>query len=285
MKYKAKSLPDALLAVIRDKSTEHPFTGKYESSEEVGTYLCRLCGFALFRSEDKFNAYCGWPSFDQEIPGNIAHTLDEDGARTEILCARCHAHLGHVFEGEGFTYRNIRHCVNSASLDFVANATVVDSEEAILAAGCFWGVEYYFKKLSGVLKVESGYIGGTLANPTYEDVCSGNTGHLEAIRVLYDPSVLSYEDIVKYFFEIHDFTQTDGQGPDIGTQYLSACFYYDRAQLDTISELKDQLKAKGYGVATQALPVTTFWPAEEYHQDYYQKSGQTPYCHRYRKIW
>lgn len=158
-----------------------------------------------------------------------------------------------------------------------------DTEEAIFAAGCFWGVEYYFKKLPGVLKTEVGYIGGHLKNPTYEAICSGGTGHYEGIRVLYDPNKISYAEIVKYFFEIHDPTQRDGQGPDRAEQYLSVAFYYDEKQKQTILNLISQLEKKGLNIATKILPVSTFWRAEDYHQAYYTKNGKEPYCHRYTK--
>ncbi len=197
------------------------------------------------------------------------------------MCARCQAHLGHVFEGEGFTARNLRHCVNTLSLDFVTDTQVLDTEEAILAGGCFWGVEYFLKRRPGVLKTEVGYCGGSLEHPTYEQVCSGQTGHVEAVRVVYEPSTLSFTDLVQYFFEVHDPTQTDGQGPDLGAQYASVIFYYDASQRDTALALKDRLIQKGYPVVTQILPVSSFWPAKADHQDYYQKTDQTPYCHCY----
>jgi peptide methionine sulfoxide reductase msrA/msrB len=281
---KAQSLLPEVSRIILDKSTEQPFTGSYDGYNEPGSYLCRQCGLALFRSQTKFHSGCGWPSFDEEIKAAVAQHLDADGRRSEILCARCHGHLGHVFQGEGFTEKNTRHCVNSASLDFVPSLQVIDTEEAIFAAGCFWGVEYYFKKLPGVLKVEVGYLGGHVDHPTYKDVCRGDTGHYEVVRVVYDTSKLSYVDVVKYFFEIHDATQADGQGPDLGQQYSSALFYYNDAQKKISEELISILKQKNIEVATQLLPVSIFWPAEEYHQDYYSKVGKAPYCHQYRKI-
>lgn len=280
---KTTSLIPLVLKIVRDKATEYPFTGEYTDLEQAGTYLCRQCGLALFRSQNKFHSGCGWPSFDNEIPTVVKRLPDQDGHRTEILCTRCDAHLGHVFTGEGFTNKNLRHCVNSASLDFVADLTVTDTEEAIFAAGCFWGVEYYLKKLPGVIKTEVGYTGGHQDNPTYEQVCAHQTGHLEAIRVLYDPSKINYETLSRYFFETHDPTQANGQGPDIGQQYLSAVFYYDDQQKYIVETLIAKLKNKGLNIVTLVLPVKTFWPAEDYHQDYYAKVVKEPYCHRYVK--
>lgn len=284
MLVKDASLPPHVIHVVQEKGTERPYTGEYDNFGDIGTYLCRRCGLALFRSKTKFHSGCGWPSFDDNIPGAILREQDADGRRTEILCARCHAHLGHVFEGEGFTGLNTRHCVNSLSLDFVANLEVVDTREAILAAGCFWGVEYYLKRLPGVLKTEVGYTGGKRDYPSYEQVCSGATGHYEAIRIIYDPAVLSYADLIRYFFEIHDFSQTDGQGPDLGSQYLSAIFYYDDQQKEEAINVIHWLEARDYSVATRLLPVTSFWQAEKYHLDYYAKTGKQPYCHRHQKI-
>lgn len=284
MAYKSKSLTDIVRAVVEDKGTERAFTGEYDDFEERGTYLCRQCGLGLFRSNTKFHSGCGWPSFDEEIQGAVQRHPDADGRRTEIVCARCHAHLGHVFSGEGFTQNNLRHCVNSLSLDFVEDMDVLDSEEAIYAAGCFWGVEYFLKQLPGVLKTQVGYTGGHVAHPTYEQVCQGQTGHYEAIRVIYDPKKIDYQKLTEYFFEIHDFTQRNGQGPDHGQQYLSVIFYYDEKQKKIAQMLMNILINKNYDVATKLLPVSTFWPAELYHQDYYQKTAKTPYCHIHQKI-
>lgn len=283
MLIKTASLPQSILHIIEHKGTERPFTGKYTDVEVQGTYLCRRCGLALFRASSKFHSGCGWPSFDDEITGSIKREPDADGRRTEILCARCDAHLGHVFQGEGHTTKNLRHCVNSASIDFVADVQVTDTEEAIFAGGCFWGVEHYFKQLPGVLKTEVGYAGGHKEDPTYQQVCAKTTGHLEVLRVVYDIAKTDYQTVTQYFLEIHDPTQTDGQGPDLGEQYLSAIFYYDQQQKQIAEQLLQQLRDKGYTIATRLLPVTTFWPAEDYHQDYYHKTGKAPYCHSYTK--
>lgn len=283
MTLKTASLPDLVLSVVKRKGTEPPYSGEYDNFGDAGTYLCRHCGLPLFRSQTKFHSGCGWPSFDEEIEGAVLRKPDADGMRTEIVCARCDAHLGHVFTGEKFTSKNTRHCVNSLSLDFVADLHVTDTEEAIYAGGCFWGVEYYLKKLPGVLKVESGYTGGRKIHPTYDDICSGTTGHYEAVRVIYQPDKISYETLTKTFFEIHDPTQSNGQGPDLGEQYLSVIFYYDEQQKHIAQKLMQQLESKGYHLATTLLPVSVFWAAEEYHQNYYEKTGKQPYCHRYEK--
>jgi peptide methionine sulfoxide reductase msrA/msrB len=274
---KTASLPPGVLTIVKDKGTEKPFFGS--SSQTLGTYLCRQCGLALFRADAQFASGCGWPSFDESILNSILYQPDMDQLRTEILCKRCQAHLGHIFKGEGFTQKNTRYCVNSLSLDFVHSLSVQDTEEAIFAAGCFWGVEYWFQKLPGVVKTEVGYTGGTVLCPTYQAVCAGQTGHYEAIRVVYDIQQLHYEQLVKYFFEIHDFTQKTLQGQDLGFQYLSRIFYYDFVQKKISLAVIEQLKNKGHEVCTEVLPVSTFWSAENDHQQYYQKKSGLPYCH------
>ncbi|TAL60546.1 MAG: bifunctional methionine sulfoxide reductase B/A protein [Legionella sp.] len=277
---KTASLTPLAKRIICDKATEYPHTGQYNEVVTRGTYLCRRCGLALFRGSSQFSSGCGWPSFDDDIDSTVKRELDADGQREEILCVRCDAHLGHVFLGEQLTNNNLRHCVNSASIDFVADNLVTDTEEAIVAGGCFWGVEHYLQQLPGVLKVESGYTGGYVTDPTYDQVCQGNTGHYEAVRVVYDAEKTDYYKVLKRFFEIHDPTQANGQGPDLGTQYQSAVFYYNQEQLDEAEYLLNILNHRGYKVATKLLEVQTFWPAEEYHQDYYQKHAKLPYCHQ-----
>lgn len=169
------------------------------------------------------------------------------------------------------------------SLEFVPAAKKERTETAIFAGGCFWGVEHLLSKEPGVFDVVSGYIGGHTENPTYEEVCSHRTGHAEAVRVTFDPAKVSYEKLARLFFEIHDPTQVGRQGPDIGDQYRSEVFYTTPAQRATAEKLIAELRAKGYDVATRVTAATTFWPAEEYHQDYYDRKGAQPYCHAYTK--
>lgn len=157
-------------------------------------------------------------------------------------------------------------------------------EKAYFACGCFWGTEFYFSKAPGVEKTNVGYMGGEKDFPTYGEVRAGNTGHFETIEVVFDPAVTNYEALIRLFFEIHDFTQTDGQGPDIGSQYLSAIFYATPEQEMIASHYKDLLKSMDYVVATTLRPISQFWPGEGYHQHYYDQKGETPYCHMRRRI-
>lgn len=278
------SLSKAEAAVINNKGTEIPFTGKYTNSKEKGTYICKKCGAALYHSTDKFESDCGWPSFDDEIKGAVKRSTDADGLRTEITCATCGAHLGHVFTGEMFTQKNLRHCVNSISLDFVP--AIVDNGRygtAIFAGGCFWGVEYFLQKAPGVISVTSGYTGGHVRNPSYKEVCTGKTGHAEAVKIIYDPEKTTYEKLLKLFLEIHDPTQVGGQGPDLGDQYRSEIFFLNDEQKSIAGKNLKILADKGYKIATALTRASEFYEAEKYHQDYYFLNGKLPYCHSYQQ--
>jgi peptide methionine sulfoxide reductase msrA/msrB len=269
--------------VIVDKGTEMPFTGKYDKHFEDGVYTCKRCGEELFDSSSKFKSSCGWPSYDDQKGTAVTKQPDADGRRTEIICTNCGGHLGHIFTGEEYTPKNTRYCVNSVSMDF-APAQKNRTERAIFASGCFWGTEYHLQKVPGVISTAVGYTGGNVDNPTYKQVCTDKTGHAEAVEVIYDPSKTSYEKLARLFFETHDFTQSNRQGPDIGTQYRSGVFYLDEKQKDTTVKLIETLKQKGFDVKTEVTLAGKFWPAENYHQDYYKNNGKTPYCHIYRKI-
>ena len=276
-------------AVILNKATERPFTGEYDTVFAKGTYVCKQCNAPLYRSEDKFDAHCGWPSFDDEISGAVKRIPDPDGQRTEIICANCGAHLGHVFVGEKLTSKNTRYCVNSISMKFIPateGTKTIDSihETAYFASGCFWGTQYHFMKAKGVISTTVGYMGGHVKNPTYKQVCTGETGHVETTQVIFDKTKTSYEDMIKLYFETHDFTQIGGQGPDIGDQYRSVIFYASEDQRKIAEKYIGILTDKGYKVATALRPVPKFWKAEDYHQEYYDKKQGTPYCHIYKKI-
>jgi len=270
-------------AVIINKGTEYPNTGEYVSTKDSGTYVCRQCDAPLYHSADKFDSHCGWPSFDDEIKGAVKRIPDADGMRTEIVCANCGGHLGHVFMGEGYTEKNIRHCVNSISMKFIPSNSI-KMEKAYFASGCFWGTEYHFMKKAGVTATTVGYMGGYTDGPTYKEVCSGTTGHIETTEVVFDPSKVSFEDLVKLYYETHDFEQVGGQGPDIGPQYQSVVFYVTNEQKLIVEKYMNILQEKGYKPATLLKPAPEFWAAEDYHQEYYDKKNGNPYCHVYRKL-
>ena len=269
-------------AVILYKATERPFSGEYYKYSEDGTYLCKHCNAPLYKSDSKFDSGCGWPSFDDAIDGAVKRVPDADGVRTEIVCAQCGAHLGHVFEGEGFTPKDTRHCVNSISLKF-EKEKAQNIQKAYFAGGCFWGVEYYLEKEPGVIEVTSGYMGGHIKDPTYKEVSRGQSGHLETVEVVYDTNKVSFETLARLFFEIHDPEQQDGQGPDIGPQYLSAIFVSNPDERATVEKLIGLLEEKGFKIATAIREKSLFYKAEGYHQNYYDIKGYQPYCHGYVK--
>lgn len=275
--------------VIEQKGTEPPFSGRYRDHFAKGEYRCRRCGAPLYSSEGKFASNCGWPSFDQAYPGAVLRVPDADGLRTEILCAACKGHLGHVFTGEGLTPKDTRYCVNSLSLAFVgegeaqqepgrAAPDAKEEETAIFAGGCFWGVEHLLRGQPGVISAVSGYTGGHTSSPTYEAVCGGATGHAEAVRVVFSPRETSFEELCRFFFEIHDPTQRNRQGPDVGTQYRSAVFYTSPEQRKTAARLMEELRHRGYDVVTELVPAGPFYEAEEYHQRFIERHPGRP-CH------
>lgn len=282
---KIRQLSDEEKYVLLHKGTQRPFVGKYTDEKSHGVYTCKLCDAPLFDSSAKFDSRSGWPSFDDAIEGAVKRVPDSDGRRVEIVCANCGAHLGHVFEGEGFTSKNTRHCVNSISLNLVKkpDAKKDGLSYAYFAGGCFWGVEYFLQKLDGVKEVISGFMGGHVKNPSYYEVVRSNTGHLETVEVIYDNSKISYEELAKAFFEIHDPTQTNGQGPDIGAQYLSVVFVNSEEEKKSVAKLIGELESKGFKVATKIRDKSVFYPADESHQNYYDKKGSRPYCHGYVK--
>jgi len=277
---KYNKLTDEEKRVIIDRQTERPSSGTFNNFSKKGVYICKRCNAALFLSEYKFAAGCGWPSFDDEVDSAVKKVTDYDGIRKEILCNRCGAHLGHLFIGERFTPKNIRYCVNSVSLDFIPTEKL---HRTYFAGGCFWGMQYHFQKIDGVILTRSGYMGGAAQNPTYDQVCSGLTDHYETIELIYDPISVNFRELSKLFFQIHDPTQLNGQGPDIGKQYRSAIFYTSENQKNMAKNLIEILKTKGYKIVTSVIKAGRFWNAENYHQNYYSRTGKYPYCHSFVK--
>ena len=273
------------IRVIENKGTEMSFSGKYNSFYEAGVYTCRKCNTALFNSNNKFDSGSGWPSFDESIKGQVQEISDADGRRVEIVCATCGGHLGHVFRGEQMTPKSTRHCVNSVSLDFEPFEENNNYKKAYFAAGCFWGVEYWFDQQEGVLSADSGYMGGHIENPTYPEICRKDTGHLETVEVTYDPTIVSFETLTKLFFETHNPEQMNGQGPDIGPQYLSAVFTNNIEEEDSVQILINQLEDKGMNIATMIKDANEhkFYIAEYEHQNYYKLRNSEPYCHAFTK--
>ncbi|UCD76005.1 MAG: bifunctional methionine sulfoxide reductase B/A protein [Phycisphaerales bacterium] len=281
-----RTLTPEQIKITQHAGTEPPFCGNLTDNDQPGIYVSVVGGLPLFRSEHKFKSGSGWASFFAPFdPDHIIERVDRSHGmvRTEILDARSGAHLGHVFD-DGPPPTGLRYCLNSAALKFIpqgqelpVESRPVATETAYFAGGCFWGIEDRFAKVPGVVDAESGYQNGTTENPTYKEVCSGATGHAETVKVVFDPRYTSYEDLVRIFLDSHNPTLLNRQGPDVGTQYRSAIFTASEEQAEIARAVVEELTKKkafnGRPIVTIIEPARTFWPAEEYHQDYHAKHG------------
>jgi peptide methionine sulfoxide reductase msrA/msrB len=287
--------------VTQECGTEPPFRNLYWNNKKAGIYVDLISGEPLFSSLDKFESGTGWPSFTKpiEMENVVDRTEKSHGmGRVEVRSRKGESHLGHVFN-DGPAPDGLRYCINSASLRFIPveelekegygqynplfdRDAASNNKTAIFAGGCFWGVEQAFSAIKGVISVTSGYTGGQTSDPTYQTVCSGKTGHAEAVLIKFDPARVSYKDLVEYFWKIHDPTTLNRQGPDRGTQYRSAIFFLNDDQKRDATESFKRLERSAHykgKVVTAIIAASRFYPAEEYHQDYFTKHPDRAACH------
>ena len=292
-----KRLTPLQYAVTQKEDTEPPFKNEHWNNHEAGIYVDIASGEPLFSSFDKFDSGTGWPSFTRPLkPENIVEKTDRRlfGVRTEVRSKIGDSHLGHVFP-DGPRPTGLRYCMNSASMRFIPVAKLEaegyaqflplfvkksagKTETVDLAGGCFWGMQHILRKIPGVVSSEVGYAGGHVADATYDN----HEGHAEAVRVVYDPEALPFEQLLRWYFRMHDPTTKDRQGNDRGTSYRSAIFYHTEAQRKAAEAFKKRLDERGkWGapIVTQIEKAGAFWKAEDHHQDYLEKKPEGYTCH------
>ncbi len=303
-----KKLSSEQFHVTQECGTEPPFQNAYWNNHKDGIYVDVISGEPLFSSKDKFDSGSGWPSFTKPLETNVTEKKDVTlgMARIEVRSKNADSHLGHVFDDGPSDKGGLRYCINSASLRFVpadrleaegygqyaslfspVKQETKTREEVYLAGGCFWGMEDLLRKIPGVIETESGYTGGWLKNPKYDDTHDSKSGHAESVKVVFDPTKLNFEELLeKWFFRMHDPTTANRQGNDVGSQYRSAIFFTSEAQQKAAQRVKERINASGKWkspVVTEIAAASTWYPAEDYHQDYLQKHPDGYTCHFLRE--